>query len=182
MNRLLQHPVALGLSAALLISLGSITAARFFGQPVDPERGIAGVRIAEVWDATLPDLAGRTQSLKQWQGKVVALNFWAPWCPPCREEIPGFIRLQEKYGNQGLQFIGIALDDPAKVQAYVDEAGIPYPILLGDMAAVKLGQAAGNRLGGLPYTLILDRQGNPIGNVTGALDATRLEALVAPLL
>jgi thiol-disulfide isomerase/thioredoxin len=77
------------------------------------------------------DLAGKAQALRQWQGKVLVLNFWAPWCPPCREEIPDFIRLQERHGQAGLQFVGVALDDPDKVAAFVDETGINYPILLG---------------------------------------------------
>ena len=94
------------------------------------------------------------QALRQWQGKVLVLNFWAPWCPPCREEIPDFIRLQQRHGEAGLQFVGVALDDPDKVAAFVDETGINYPILLGGDAGAALCMAAGNRLGGLP----LDRK------------------------
>lgn len=178
----MKHPVALGLAAALAIGLGWFAGVRLLASAPDQHASASGVRVAEVWSASLPDLAGNKQPLKQWQGKVLVLNFWAPWCPPCRDEIPGFIRLQEKFADRGLQFVGVALDDPAKVAAYVDETGIGYPILLGDMAAVSLGQAAGNRLGGLPYTLILDRRGNPVETVTGGLDEARLEAIVTPLL
>jgi len=177
-----RHPVAIGLAAALAISLGWFAGVRFLSPAPEGASAASSVQVAELWSANLPDLSSRNQPLKQWQGKVLVLNFWAPWCPPCREEIPGFIRLQEKYGARGLQFVGVALDEAAKVEAYVDEVGIPYPILLGEMDAVRLGQAAGNRLGGLPYTLILDRQGHPVDQVTGGLDEARLESLVAPLL
>jgi thiol-disulfide isomerase/thioredoxin len=140
------------------------------------------VRSAEFWSANLPDLARKPQALRQWLGQVVVVNFWAPWCPPCREEIPGFIRLQDRLGARGLQFVGVALDEADKVQAYVDETGINYPILLGGMEAVKLGQAAGNRLGGLPYTVVFDRQGHAVASLVGGVTETRLEGIVQPLL
>jgi thiol-disulfide isomerase/thioredoxin len=143
---------------------------------------VDGVRMARVWGGVLPDLSGTRQPLAQWQGKVVVLNFWAPWCPPCREEIPGFIRLQAKYGVQGLQFVGVALDEPERVAPCVERLGVNYPVLLGGTAAMMLGRAAGNRLGGLPYTLVLDRRGDPVGSVTGSLDEARLERLIRPLL
>lgn len=168
------------LAVALGFGLVGVLAGRFVGEP---SRGSTQqVRADQVWDAVLPDLAGRRQALDQWRGKVVVLNFWAPWCPPCREEIPGFISLQEKYGARGLQFVGVALDEQARVQAYVKEARMNYPVLLGGMGAVLLGQAAGNPVGGLPYTLILDRQGQPVTTLSGAVSEARLEGLVRPLL
>jgi thiol-disulfide isomerase/thioredoxin len=140
------------------------------------------VNVAGVWGTTLPDLAQRPQPLRQWLGKVVVLNFWAPWCPPCRQEIPGFIRLQEHLGGQGLQFVGVALDEEDKVQAYADETGINYPTLLGGLEAVSLGHAAGNRLGGLPYTVVFDRQGNAVATLVGGVAEDRLAGIVKPLL
>ena len=148
----------------------------------EPVGAVAEVNLAQVWATTLPDLAQQPQAIKQWQGKVLVLNFWAPWCPPCRKEIPGFINLQNRLGSKGLQIVGIALDDIDKVQAYVDETGMDYPILLGDMKAVELGQAAGNRLGGLPYSVVFDRQGKAVATLVGEVSETRLEQLVQPLL
>lgn len=140
------------------------------------------VNISGVWATSLPDLAQQPQPMRQWLGRVMVINFWAPWCPPCRKEIPGFIRLQDRLGPQGLQIVGVALDEPDKVQAYVDETGMDYPILLGGMQAVELGQAAGNRLGGLPYTVVFDRRGNAVATLVGEVAEERLEAIVKPLL
>lgn len=173
--------VVLSLVAAGLATTSLLSSRR--GQDAGPTLGApAEVDVARVWAASLPDLADKPQPLKQWLGKVTVVNFWAPWCPPCRKEIPGFIRLQERLGAQGLQIVGVALDDKDKVQAYADGAGMDYPILLGDMQAVELGQAAGNRLGGLPYTVVFDRKGNPVATLVGEVSEARLEGIVKPLL
>lgn len=170
------------LLVAVGFGLAGVLAQRFASPPEPLVGAPQEVRVAEVWDARLPDLAGRVQALKQWQGKVLVLNFWAPWCPPCRQEIPDFIRLQERLGASGLQFVGVALDDPDKVAAFVDDNGINYPILLGAEDAAGLSMAAGNRLGGLPYTVVFDRHGTPLATLTGGVTEARLEALVKPLL
>lgn len=135
-----------------------------------------------LFKAGFKDLAGIRQPLSRWRGKVLVVNFWATWCPPCRKEIPEFIKLQTKYGAQGLQFVGIAIDETAKVQAYADQLGINYPVLVGDLDAVALSQATGNRLGGLPYTLILDRSGKIVATELGGLSTAKLEATLEPLL
>lgn len=168
------------LAVAMGFGLMGVFASRFIGE--HHSRSVETVRVDRIWAAELPDLAGRRQALTQWRGQVVVLNFWAPWCPPCRKEIPGFVSLQQRYGGQGLQFLGVALDQPEPVREYAQVAGINYPILLGGMAAVMLGGAAGNAQGGLPYTLILDRQGQPVISLIGAVSERRMEDLIRPLL
>ena len=108
---------------------------------------------------TLPDLEGKQHSIGEWDGKVILLNFWATWCPPCRREIPAFIELQDTYGKQGFQVIGVAIDEKDAVVDYKDGMGVNYPILLGDNGALNISQAYGNRYGQLPYSLIIDRKG-----------------------
>ena len=87
------------------------------------------------------------------RGRVLVVNFWATWCAPCREEIPGFVRLQERYGPRGLQFVGIAFDQPDKVAEFGREFRVNYPLLLGGLDTMELLRDAGNRAGVLPYGL-----------------------------
>ena len=109
---------------------------------------------------SLPDLDGKMRQLSEWDGKVLVINFWATWCPPCRKETPAFVELQEKYGAQGLQFIGVAIDEKDNVIDFADTYGVNYPMLLGDLEAINTSKAYGNRFGTLPYTVIVDRKGN----------------------
>ena len=131
--------------------------------------------------APLPDLEGRKRAVESWQGRVVVVNFWATWCAPCREEIPEFVRMQERYGARGLQFVGIAIDVPDKVSAFAREFGINYPLLVGGLETVALMREAGNRVGVLPYTLVLDRQGNVVSRHPGGLNEAKLEGIIKPL-
>ena len=132
--------------------------------------------------STLPDLKGDKQPFAQWRGKVLIVNFWATWCTPCREEIPQFIKVQEKYRSRGLVFVGVAVDNKDAVRAYADEIGINYPVLLGDLEAIELTHKAGNRAGALPFTLIIDRTGKIIATELGGLTQAKLEPIIGPLL
>ena len=130
----------------------------------------------------LRDLAGKSHRLAEWRGKLVLLNFWATWCPPCREEIPLFIDLQRRYAGQGLQIVGISIDDPAAVARYWQDMKINYPLLLADDATLDLMAAYGNRHGSLPYTVLILPEGGVAGVKLGAFESRELETLVTSLL
>ncbi len=133
-------------------------------------------------DFVLPDLEGRPQSLASWQGKIVLLNFWATWCPPCREEIPLFIRFQERYATHGLQILGVAIDRREAVADYTRREGINYPVLLGEEEGLDLLARYGNPMGSLPFSVIIDRNGAIRAHKLGVFRESELEALLAPLL
>ncbi len=135
-----------------------------------------------VWSTRLADLQGSLQPLSQWRGKVLVVNFWATWCAPCREEIPVFVKLQDQYRAQGLQFVGIAIDQRDPVLAFVREFGINYPVLLGGIDVIELSRRAGNRVGTLPFTLIFDRSGKIAATEVGGIKEAQLQALLQPLL
>lgn len=108
---------------------------------------------------TLPDLEDAAHRSSEWQGKVIILNFWATWCPPCIKETPTFVELQEEYAARGLQLVGVAIDDKNNVQDFMDTYGVNYPMLIGEDNAIQVAKDYGNRFGALPYTVIIDRQG-----------------------
>ena len=132
--------------------------------------------------ARLADLKGAPQSIGQWRGQVLVVNFWATWCAPCREEIPGFVRLQERYGARGVRFVGIAFDQPEKVTEFAREFGINYPLLIGGLDTMELLREAGNRAGVLPYTVVIDRAGNLVSRQPGGLKEATLEGIIQPLI
>ena len=132
--------------------------------------------------APLPDVKGEPQALERWRGRVLIINFWATWCAPCRKEIPEFVRMQERYGARGLQFVGIAFDQPEKVREFAREFGINYPLLMGGLDTMALMRETGNRVGRSALHLVLDRQGNVVSRLPGGLTEEKLEAIVRPLL
>lgn len=125
-------------------------------------------------DFSLPDHDGETHQLSEWDGNVVVMNFWATWCPPCRDEIPAFIDLQMSLGEQGLQFVGIALETADKVKPFAEEVGINYPSLVGEAEVIRIAKQYGNDIGGLPYTVVIDRQGIVQYLHQGAIDRTTI--------
>ena len=133
-------------------------------------------------DFSLPDLEGNVRHASEWDGKVLMVNFWATWCPPCLREIPAFIELQSDLAEKGLQIVGIAIDTPEAVRDFVDPMGINYPILLGEQEGIALSQAYGNRLGALPYTIIVDRNGNIVSRHRTEMTYEQTAAMLKPLL
>jgi len=133
-------------------------------------------------DFSLMDVSGQRRNISEWKGKVLAINFWATWCPPCLEEIPHFIKLQDKYEHQGLQFLGIALESVDKVLGFANEHGINYPLLVGEQEVIELAGKFGNYSGGLPYTVILDRNGHISFIKKGSLSVTEAEQVITSLL
>ena len=138
--------------------------------------------VSALTSVTLPDLAGGSARLEHWRGKVVVVNFWASWCAPCREEVPGLVRIQQRFAANGLQVVGIAVDTADKSRQAANEMGISYPILIAGAEVIDLTRRLGNRAGGLPYTVVLDREGRLVTTHLGLLSEAQLERLVRPLL
>ena len=132
-------------------------------------------------DFAYPDLDGRERRSNEWVGKVLVLNFWASWCPPCREETPLFVELQERYRAAGVQFVGIAIDDREPIADFSDTYGINYPVLLGDISAVDLSKRLGNRFEGLPFTVIAGPDGKVVLRHAGGIAREQLTSALQQL-
>jgi thiol-disulfide isomerase/thioredoxin len=124
------------------------------------------------------DMKGQLRNIKEWDGKLVLLNFWATWCPPCKKEIPDFIELQQAYADQGFQVIGIAIDNPEAVTAFAEKVGINYPTLLAEADGVTLSKHFGNGIGVLPYSVIINREGEISDTIKGELSKIRTKDLL----
>lgn len=137
--------------------------------PVRPEFSLAG-------------LDGKTYGPGAWAGKVLVLNFWASWCPPCREEIPDLMALQAAYGERGLQIVGIAIDDPKAAHEYATRLKVNYPTLVGAWDGQRVAEDYGNRIGALPFTVIVDRHGRIAYTKPGQIARDEAEAILISLL
>ncbi len=129
----------------------------------------------------IADLNGQVRNIKEWDGQVILLNFWATWCPPCLSEIPGFIELQDQYGDQGFQVIGIAIDEEEAVREFVARLKINYPVMAVEHEALELSSRYGNRMGALPYSVFINRQGEISDTITGELSKIEAEEMLRKL-
>lgn len=128
----------------------------------------------------LKDLRGRTVRISDYRGKVVLLNFWATWCPPCRAEMPDLVRLQRQFRRQGLQVIGITYP-PTELRAvrqFIRSIGVNYPILLGAEETKAMFDSGET----LPFTVVIDQEGKIRDKIEGILLPEEFEQKVKPLL
>ena len=161
---------------AALLALGCGIMARGFLTPAEQTSP------ATLPDFNLPDVSGKQHNISEWQGKIRVINFWATWCPPCLKEIPEFMALQKQYAAKGLQFIGIAVDDQEPVAEYLASTKINYPILIGGLTGIALANQLGNRVDAVPFTLIVNRQGQIMHQHPGEFSREQIMAVIAPLL
>lgn len=166
------------LIAVTLLIIGAGAATRFYLSPSTSQTPAIGNPVAKsaLVDADqrtalpafqLADIEGEQRDITEWQGKVVVLNFWATWCPPCRRELPTFKALQNEYGAQGVQFVGISLDRDELVRDYARIEELNYPQLVGPSKALELSQLLGNKIGALPFTVVVDREGRIAERIFG---------------
>ena len=125
---------------------------------------------------TLPDPGGKAQALAQWRGKAVLVNFWAPWCAPCVQEMPELSALQQEYAGKNLQILGVGIDSPANIAQFAAKFKIAYPLYVAGMDGTELARQLGNHAGALPYTVLIGADGQIRKTYLGRLQFEQLRA------
>ena len=142
----------------------------------------SAISTAPLFSSSFKDFNRKMQPLGQYKGKLVVVYFWATWCASCRTEVAELIALHEKYKAKDVVVIGIAVDQADKVEKFVKEFAIPYPMMIGGNEAIDLSKQLGNKIGGLPFVAIIDKQGNLVAKVLGETPKGKLDSIVKPLL
>jgi thiol-disulfide isomerase/thioredoxin len=143
---------------------------------------VQNAALAKLLALDLPDTKGVQQPLAQWKGKVLVVNFWATWCPPCRKEIPAFSAMSQKYADKGVQFVGISIDTEKNVSGFQAAQKVSYPLVIASPAVVQLTEELGNASQGLPFTLIIDKTGAISLVKLGTLSEDELDRKLAGLI
>ena len=169
---------AIVIVAVVLVIAGMLIAGKHLTKPQAPGGSISGsnksIKGQPAPDFQLMDLDGKTVRLADLRGKAVLLNFWATWCPPCKIEMPWFVDLQKQYGPQGLQIVGVAMDEGNAhdaVAKFARQMGLNYAVLLGnDRVADKYGG-----VDSLPTTYYIGRDGKIVSRVFGLVSHSEIE-------
>ena len=139
----------------------------------------ANPAITALMNASLPDAEGQTHALTEWRGKILLVNFWATWCPPCVAEMPELVELQKSFADKNLQVIGIGVDSPSNILQLTKKHQISYPILVAGMQGTELSRDLGNLAGGLPFTVLIGLDGQILQTYIGRLDMNKVRADLA---
>lgn len=175
---------ALLIAALAVAGCGKPTVAEATAKPAPtpaasgPRAALPKLGAAPAWK--LQDLNGAPIGAEQLKGKVVVIDFWATWCPPCRAEIPGYVELQKKYGPQGLVIVGVSLDQagPDVVKPFATKMAINYPLAMGDEEIQK----AFGGIEALPTTFLIDRDGQIRDRKIGAEETEVYEKKIVAVL
>ena len=163
----------LGIAAVLLLAAGAGMTLRAWLPPGPALEAVTDGAVID--DFSLPDLDGEPRTLAEFAGKTIVLNFWASWCGPCLEEMPDFIDLQTRYGDRGVQFLGVAVEQAAPARELATRLKLNYPSMVGDLEAMDIARRLGNTAGVLPYTVLIDTDGKVLARLEGRADPQDLE-------
>jgi thiol-disulfide isomerase/thioredoxin len=168
-------PNVLGLGAIALVSMlvGAISFNLLENDSPATKPISAGAQV-ELHSIPLFDLTGQQTTIGDWKGDILIVNFWAPWCAPCRREVPSLIKTQLEYAQQGVSVLGIAFDSEPQVSRFATDYQINYPLFLVGNRAAMYNTAFGNPSGSLPFTAMLDRNQRILFQHNGELSAEQL--------
>ncbi len=163
----------------LVATLGFAIRYFFLGPYTQTGQGLSSQAF---FSAHFADEKNVQQPMQSYQGKILVVNFWASWCPPCREEMPELSALHQQYQSKNVQVLGLAIDDTETIQAFQKENPVSYPLFSAEIQGMELASSLGNRQGGLPYTVIIDANGGIIKTYLGKISKPLLEKTLSELL
>lgn len=135
-----------------------------------------------LFDQRMDTPAGEPQSMSAWRGKVLVVNFWATWCPPCVDEMPDLDKLQAQFGAKA-QIVGIGIDSAKNINEFIRKVPVSYPLLVAGVTGSELSRQLGNTTGGLPFTVLIDANGRVLDRISGRIKpdaiATAVNAVTA---
>lgn len=141
-------------------------------QPAPP----ADTAVGAMMQLSMTDANGKQRKMSEWKGKILLVNFWAPWCPPCVAEMPELAALQHEMNDKNLQIVGIGIDSPDNIRQFAKKHEITYPLLLGGLEGTELSRQFGNESGGLPFTLLIAPDGTVRQSYMGRLNLEKVHA------
>lgn len=165
-------------TAIALVALAAAGAGLLLGQYRGGSHNAESSNTTALLNLDLTDADGRMQSLAQWRGKVLVVNFWATWCSPCMEEIPEFSRISKECAANGVQFVGIGIDTADNVRKFGSQQRVAYPLLIGQNEAIKASVSLGNKQMALPFTAVLSRSGALVYAKLGKMATPELQQAV----
>jgi thiol-disulfide isomerase/thioredoxin len=163
-----QFPLLLMLTIIGVVSLLIGLGASFLKNKEDASSLPSGIYqefLAAAWN----DPQGQSIDTSSWKNKIIVINFWASWCPPCVEEMPLLSKLSQDFDSQKVVFIGIGIDSPSNIREFLNQTSVPYPIVVGGINGSEWGKRLGNSQGALPYTIIIDPKGNKVFSKLGKI-------------
>jgi peroxiredoxin len=165
------------IAVALIFVLAGAYVAMHRTTPAPAAEAAVGRMLAQ----SLPDSSGQMQSLSRFKGQPLVVNFWATWCAPCVDEMPELSALHAELQRKGINIIGIGIDSPANITEFAVKYKIVYPLYVGGMSASELARQLGNQAGGLPFTILVDRNGQVKKSYLGRLKMDQLRLDVQAL-
>jgi len=153
-------------------ALRALPASASLPAPAEPDSAAS----YDIYAVILPDLAGQAQSLSQYRGKPLLINFWATWCAPCVQEMPELARLDAHHPH--VQFLGIGIDTAANMRTFIQKVPVSYPLVVAGHEGIDLVRALGNAPGGLPFTVLFDADGRAHHSVLGKINPQALDRIL----
>lgn len=164
--------------ALALFGLAAGLGSAYFSQGRVEAAGSPPKDLALFYDQSFPDASGKQIQFKDYRGKIVVINFWATWCVPCVEEIPELSRMQNEFVKKNVQFVGIGIDNAANIAEFQKKVSASYPLVVAGAHGSELVQSYGDNMGALPYTLVLDKNGEMKGSKMGRIDEKELRGWI----